>query len=256
MRLLRGALLCGVVALLVVAPRAFAEGWGTVKGQAVFKGDKVPAAEQLKITRDEAACLKNGPIFAEKYVINPKNKGVKWVVVWLAKDDGGKADFDAELPIHPALKEFKDKSVSMDQPCCRFEPHVVVLRKGQEFIGKNSSAIQHNMNIQGFKGPNVNQLLVAGGKMTVAANKWKPHYLPVSVSCNIHPWMTARIFCFDHPYFAITDADGNFEIKNAPAGNYRLIALHESGWVTGGKNGKLITIKAGGTTDVGPLDVE
>ena len=109
--------------------------------------------QKLVVNKDPQACLKNGPIFSEEWVINPKNKGVKWVVVWLAKDDDGKADFGAKLPIHPALKALKSKSVTMDQPCCKFIPHVVVLRKGQDFIGKNSSTIQHNMNIQGIKGP-------------------------------------------------------------------------------------------------------
>jgi hypothetical protein len=116
------------------------------------------------------------------------------------------------------------------------------------------------MNIQGIKGPNVNFLLVAGGQGVIAANKWKPYPVPVSVSCNIHPWMQAKIFCVAHPYFAITDADGKFEIKNAPAGKYRMIVWHEGmGWVVGdkepSKQGKLITIKAGGVTDVGTLDI-
>ena len=47
----------------------------------------------------------------------------------------------------------------------------------------------------------------------MAAAKWTPYHLPVSVSCSIHPWMKARVFCFAHPYFAITDENGNFEIK-------------------------------------------
>ena len=260
MRLLRSVAVCGIAALLAVAPRAAAQGWGTIKGQAVFKG-KVPAAKKLNVTRDQQACLKNGAIFSEEYVINPRSKGVKWVVVWLAADKEGKADFDAELPIHPTLAKPKQKGVSMDQPCCKFEPHVVALRKGQEFIGKNSSTIQHNMNVQGIKGPNINQLLIPGGQMIVPPSKWKPHYLPVSVSCNIHPWMQGKIFCFAHPYFAITDENGNFEIKNAPAGKYRLVVWHEGmGWVAGdtkpSKHGKLIEIKPGGTTDVGQLDVQ
>ena len=263
MRLLGKVVLCGVAALLVLAPRASAQAWGTIKGQAIYKNNKAPEAKKLDVKgQDKKACLKNGPIIAEEYVINPKNNGVKWVVVWLAKDDGnGEADFAADLPIHPALAKPKAKSVSMDQPCCKFEPHVAVVRKGQDFIGKNSSTIQHNMNIQSSKGPNVNQLLVPGGQMVVKADKWKPHYLPASVSCNIHPWMQAKIFCFDHPYFAVTDADGNFEIKDAPAGKYRLIVWQEGmGWVAGdkgpSKHGKLIDIKAGGVTDVGKLGIE
>ena len=46
---------------------------------------------------------------------------------------------------------------------------------------------------------------------------------PITVSCTIHPWMRAWIRVFDHPYYAVTDDNGHFEIKDAPAGEYRLV---------------------------------
>jgi hypothetical protein len=56
---------------------------------------------------------------------------------------------------------------------------------------------------------------------------------------------------FDHPYFAVTDADGKFEIKDAPAGKYNVVMWQEGvGWVNGGKAGKTIEIPAGGTVEV------
>jgi hypothetical protein len=70
--------------------------------------------------------------------------------------------------------------------------------------------------------------------------------------------MSARLAVYDHPYFAITDADGKFEIKNAPAGNYRLKVYHESvGWRGGaaGANGEKITIKPG-ANDLGALKLK
>jgi hypothetical protein len=68
--------------------------------------------------------------------------------------------------------------------------------------------------------------------------------------------MKAWVRVFDHPYFAITDGDGKFEIKNAPAGDFRLVIWHEGvGWVKGGKTGTPITIKAGGDTDLGKVEM-
>ena len=75
--------------------------------------------------------------------------------------------------------------------------------------------------------------------------------LPVIVKCNLHPWMNAWIHVFDHPYFAVTDADGKFEIKNAPAGKYRLLAWKDgAGWLNGDRKGREIIVKSNGTVEV------
>jgi hypothetical protein len=79
---------------------------------------------------------------------------------------------------------------------------------------------------------------------------------PIMVGCKFHPWMQAWVRVFDHPYFAVTDADGDFEIKDAPAGKYRLVVWHATGGYLGGRearNGRPITIRAGGTMDLGEL---
>ncbi len=69
--------------------------------------------------------------------------------------------------------------------------------------------------------------------------------------------MRAWVRVYDHPYHAVTDADGKFELKNAPAGKYNLVIWHEGvGWVNGGKLGKPITIKADGETDAGKFAVK
>jgi len=129
---------------LALPVRAGDQDWGTLQGQVIYAGSAKPN-QKADVDKDPKACLKNGPILKEDLIVNKKNKGLRWVVVWLAKDDNGKADNRAELPIHPSLKNPKKQSVEMDQPCCKFEPHIVVMREGQDFIGKNSSGLVHNM---------------------------------------------------------------------------------------------------------------
>ena len=50
--------------------------------------------------------------------------------------------------------------------------------------------------------------------------------------------MKAYVWVLDHPYFAVTDADGNFEIRFAPKGNLRLVAWQEATGFKGGREGR------------------
>src|SRR5438876_11322972 len=79
-----------VVGLLLLAPLARAEGWGTVKGQVVWGEKELPKPKKidLKEHMDRGHCLSKGPLYSESLVIDPETKGVKWAVVWLvdAKD--------------------------------------------------------------------------------------------------------------------------------------------------------------------------
>jgi hypothetical protein len=139
-----------------------------------------------------------------------------------------------------------------------FVPHVLGLREGQDLVAKNSAPVAHNIHWTGhpFKNP--------GGNVIVPAEKQhiikdlKEQKLPVNIACDIHPWMKGYVGVFNHPYFAVTDADGKFEIKLAPAGKCRLMVWQEAiGYRNGekGKDGEAITIK-GGTTDLGKLGIK
>jgi hypothetical protein len=55
---------------------------------------------------------------------------------------------------------------------------------------------------------------------------------------NVHPWLRGFVWAFEHPYFAVTDATGSFEIPNAPAGTWRLVVWHEAVGYLGGAPGR------------------
>ncbi|HWG46757.1 MAG TPA: hypothetical protein VN688_28600 [Gemmataceae bacterium] len=243
--------------VLSAATVVHAAGWGTIKGQVVWDGGAVPKPVEIKVDKDKDHCLSKGAIYKEDntFVVNPKNKGVRWAVVYLMSEEG----FSKPIPIHPALKNFK-KVVEVDQPCCKFEPHVLALQEGQTLLVKNSAPIVHNVNVQGGTlGPSVNPILPAGRSLKL--DDIKARQLPISISCSIHGWMAGKVFVLKNPYFAVTDEDGKFEIKNAPAGKFRLVIWQEGmGWVVGdkgpSKKGKSITIKAGATNDLGKIPVK
>lgn len=231
--------------LLVGAIPAAGQEWGTIKGQIVYPGDP-PPREPLNVDKDQPHCLEKGPIFSEKWVVNPKNKGIRWVMVFL------KPEGTQKLPIHPSLKEPSQKEVVVDQPRCAFEPHVLGLRADQILVAKNSSPITHNIVIAGFK--NDKNLTIPAGKEERL--QLEPERNAVKFSCGIHMWMTGYCWIFEHPYFAVTDEDGNFEIRNAPAGKWNLAIWHETGYSGGreGARGMPIEIKPGGVTDLGRIE--
>jgi len=243
------------LALALTAGSARAQ-WGTVKGQVVFEGP-IPAKVKANVDKDQAHCLAGGPIFLDEYVIDEKTRGVRWAIVWLqdAKDP------KAKLKVHPSLAK-APATLAIDQPMCKFEPRVLGIREGTTLVVKNSAPVPHNTNIIGGPlGPNINPIIPPKGQVEVPKIVARPR--PIPYSCSIHGWMKGYIWAFNHPYFAVTDEKGNFEIKNAPAGKYRLVVWQETnGWVAGdkgqepSKNGMAITIPGGKTLDLGKIPMK
>ena len=253
LRLLGGSSFLALLILLIVPAAGSAQDgkWGAIKGQVVFGGDAVPAPAVVNVTTDKAHCLSKGPLLGEEYVIDKGSKGVKWVMIWLTDPANPKA----ALPIHPTLKN-PPKVVSFDQPCCAFEPHAMFVIEGQKVEAKNSATVPHNVNIQGGTlNPNLNQIIPAG--KTLEVEGWKATTTPVPISCTVHPWMNMKIRVVNHPYFAVTDDKGNYEIKNAPAGKWNLVTWHEGqGYGAGGKPGVPVEVVAEKTTDLGVSNVK
>jgi hypothetical protein len=233
------------------------EKWVTIKGQVVFPADKaLPKRAPLNVTQDKDHCLSKGDILDESVVVNPKNKGVKNVVVFLRPDD---TDPKSEFPkdkIHPDDAKRKPAEVAIDQPCCMFVNRVTVARVGDTLVVKNSAPVAHNFFWDsGNNGAhNVTVPKMEAWKMPEALKKEAP---PIQYKCTIHGWMTGYVRIFDHPYYAVTDENGNFEIKNAPAGKYRIVYWHENG-VRGGAKGRFgdqIEIK-GPTMEMKPTEFD
>ena len=244
-----------VAALFALAPsgRSEEKQWGTIKGKVVLDGP-VPERKKLNVDTDLAFCLKDGAVLSDELVVDPKTKGVRWVMVWLLEEKGGD-----KIRINPALAKAAPK-VILDQPCCMFEPHVLGMRAGQILESKNSAKVTHNVNIiGGDDNPNKNIAVPPGKSLEV--EDWKASPRAVPIQCTIHKWMNCWVRVFDHPYFAVTNEKGEFEIKDAPAGDFRIVVWQESvGWVVheGEKSGKLgvpVTIKAGATTEIAPFQL-
>jgi len=227
-------------------------GWVTVKGQVTFA--KAPEAKPVDVQVDKAHCLSKGKLFYETIQVKKESKGLKNVVVWIRPDTKDRKDVFPKNKIKPGLVDAKPVTHVIDQPCCQFIPRILAVRAGDGLEVKNSSPVPHNIN---YKGDNAFNVTVPAGMSHKMAQPFTPSAVPVPFECSIHPWMNGRIRVFEHPYFAVTDEDGKFEIKDVPAGDWRIVYWHEEGFHKGrdGILGFPVAV-AGATTELKPLEYE
>jgi plastocyanin len=119
--------------------------------------------------------------------------------------------------------------VVVDQKKMAFIPHVVAVQQGTIVEFLNSDSVGHNVYWPSISG---------NKKLTHNLGTWpkgekKPFQFndlgAASLLCNVHPEMSGYVVVVPTPYFAVTDKDGNFEIKSIPAGKYTLKTWSEDG---------------------------
>jgi plastocyanin len=204
---------------------------GVIKGTISFTGRK-PARIPIDMSSDPA-CVEahHGKPFDESVVVNPNGKLAN-VFVYIKTGLEGKT-FEP-----PA------EAVTIDQKGCWFHPRVMGIQVGQILHVTNSDPVTHNIHPLAQINREWNHSQGAGDP-PLTRKFIKPEIM-VPVKCNIHSWMHAFIGVLPHPYFAVTNERGTFELPNVPPGQYVLAAWHEKF----GTQEQNITLSASGTSEV------
>jgi plastocyanin len=121
-------------------------------------------------------------------------------------------------------KDFKGqgKHVTMDQKGMTFRPHSLVVLRGTTVDFLNSDAVGHNVywkSVGGDKSKGNNMGTWPQGQ-TKSFVFWDAGAVPLL--CNVHTEMSGYIFVVPTPYYALTKADGSFDIKGVPQGHLTL----------------------------------
>jgi plastocyanin len=212
---------------------------GTLRGKVILEGPNPPEPEikAMLTHNDHAVCLA-GPErekIEQTWLVDKKTNGVSDVYVKLVPPAGKK--FKAIEP--------KEREVIVDQPFCAFVPHVQVVKPGQVLKVTNSSGANHNTKIDTDssvqEGQNLN---IPPGQSKVIS--LQPQKQAANLSCQVHSWMSGKVYISDSPYVAVTKEDGSFEIPNVPVGvELAVVVAHDDAEVEGGKAGTKHTFKAG-----------
>jgi hypothetical protein len=235
-------------------------GTGTLTGKVTLVGDK-PDKDLKEETEKLQKAMRDKPTERPYCLdsVKPDDKAQTEEQDWIIGDGNGVKDVVVFLRPAPGtyfacdekdsgVKAHKDEKVKIDQPHCAFLPHALVLfpsytdadgkkqSTGQKLIVTNHSKTGHNFAYTDYGGVNPGGNISLGPDSEKELDPLEPSKDPVSISCKVHTWMSGDMWAVDHPYYAVTDKDGKFEIKNVPAGNVNIAAWHgRAKWLNPGR---------------------
>jgi plastocyanin len=206
---------------------------GELKGSVALDG-MAPKNADIKMNADPV-CVKQtagSPQTQETWMVGSDGKSLANVFVYV-KDGLGNYVYD--MPT---------ESAKIDQQNCRYHPHVFGMRVGQKLEILNSDPTLHNIHAMPKSNTEFNNgQPIQGMKMD---HTFTAPEVMVPFKCDVHGWMNAYVGVLDHPFFAVTDADGKFDIKGLPPGTYTIEAWHEKG----GTVDQSVTIGPSETKDI------
>lgn len=184
----------------------------TLKGKVLFDGE-LPRSRRLAMDAEPAcAAMHTEPVYSEVVVANDNNT-LRHVFVYVKEGLEGKV---FETPKEPAI---------IDQKGCIYKPHILGVQTNQPIKILNSDSTTHNIHPLPKNNREWNESMAPGVKPK--NKKFPREEVMIAVKCNVHPWMKNYIGVLKHPFFAVTDEEGSFEIKGLPPGEYTLEAWHE-----------------------------
>ena len=201
-----------VLAVVSISPGvAFAA--STVTGTITFAG-KAPALRPLSMDADPACAKKHtGPSPTRCW---RSAAATPWGTSWSGSRRGSRPAKAFPVPKTPVV---------LDQNGCQYKPHVMGIMVGQTYRILNSDGVLHNIHTLPKVNPAFNKGMPATLKETTTTFA-KPEEV-FHIKCDVHPWMSAYMAVFTHPFFSVSGTDGKFTISGLDPGTYEITAWHE-----------------------------
>lgn len=186
---------------------------GVLEGVVRLEGTPPPEREITPVRADRlCGALHTVPVMTRRYTVGA-DRGLPNVVVSLVALPEG-------VPFSPVTE-----SPLMDQVGCMYEPLVTTVMTNQPFRVRNSDPLMHNVNAQAKVNKGFNFAQATQGQ--VNEKSFPLAESPIKLICNVHPWMSAYVHVFPHPFHTVTDRNGQWRFPQAlPPGKYALRISH------------------------------
>ena len=187
---------------------------GAVSGTVHFSGT-APERIRIDMSQDPVCSMMGGDNFAEQYIVHDGKLANVYVYIKSGPPAAMSAPPTATAP------------VVLDQVGCKYVPHVIAVMQGGSVEFRNSDGTMHNIHTMPSVAANKEIDVSQGPKGASEVRNFLQPEVMMPVRCNNHPWMNAFINVSATPFFAVTDANGHFELKGLPAGTYTVAVVHE-----------------------------
>jgi plastocyanin len=178
-------------------------GPGAIAGTIRYTGT-VPPPQKIPLT--DGSTLEHSDL-----VVDPKTQGLRYVLAVLEN-----------APVQPRVEQAEP--VVVDQRGMVFLPRVVAVQHGQAARFENNDLCNHSVMASSILAANqLNVIATPGQPVTHVFQSQKN---PVQIGCSLHPWMRAWVYVLPHPWFAVSDEQGQFRIERVPPGRYTLWLRH------------------------------
>lgn len=201
-----------------------------VTGIIKFEGNK-PELKRISAKSDSRCLQGHGEWIPDESLVVGESRGIKNVFIYIKAGLEGKA-----FPV-------PERPVVLDQKGCIYMPHVLGIMVNQTLEIRNSDPTLHNVRSLPKNSKEFNVGLPVKG-MKIDKTFTAPEIM-IRLKCDVHPWMSAYVGVLPHPFYAVSNAEGLFEIKNLSPGNYELEVWHET---LGVQTRKIIVTDQGSTT--------
>ena len=196
-----------------------------LRGTIRFEG---PRPKRAPVHMDESSRKLHQSQPRDESVLIGKFGGLANVFVYIKNPPAG----EYKLPTNPAI---------LDQKGSIFIPRVQAVRVGQQLMMKNGDPFIHNVRSLSRKNRQFNIAQPQGSPDR--EKTFDQAEGPITLKCDFHRWMEAHLWVMDHPFYAVTNSEGEFEILDLPPGDYEVSAWHEKL----GEQSQKITVRKDGS---------
>ena len=170
-----------------------------------------PHPEKVLPLDPRCATKHRGPVHTRHFVVGREN-GLADVLIMVT---AGLPNKQWPVPERPVTLRLRG---------CIYENHIVGVQTGQKLLVSNLDNISHNVHVMPEQNPESNRASLPRSRPLEYI--FHEPELFLRFKCDVHPWEFAYANVIDHPYFAISDANGNFAIQGLPPGRYTVEAHH------------------------------